>query len=500
MTTRVLAVGLDAADPDLLRGWMDEGRLPVLAGLRDRGQFGQLRNVEQYKAETPWTTFLTGTRPLRHGYYGPIAYDPRTTSTREVGAYDYQEIPPFYAGTGLRVAVVDVPQARVVPGVRGVQVLGWGAHSQQGPQQSDPPHLLDELVRDFGPHPTYAADHVSCYDDAAIARLQADLVEGAGRRAKICVDLLRRARWDLFLTVFAETHSGPHCAWHHGLPHPLGVPGTAVADVYAAVDAALGEVLAAAPDATVVVFSPHGMQPNNSDLPGSLFLPELLHRWAFGQPALVGGGDGTCPSHWKHVVWGLRDRHGARELADPRSLKDAFDPLAWQPAEWYSPLWSRMRAFALPTYGEGTIRVNLVGREGHGIVPVSEYDAVCAEVEKLVLGLRDAHTGEPLVAGVDRTRPHATDRHPKRPPADLVVRWRGAPTDTAVHPLHGRIGPFPHFRPGGHRAVGFVLAAGPGIGQGTLPEHAAWDLPPTILALLGAPVPETLDGAPIALG
>ena len=39
---RVLAIGLDSIDPDLLQRWCDAGDLPVLRRLRDRGMHGRL--------------------------------------------------------------------------------------------------------------------------------------------------------------------------------------------------------------------------------------------------------------------------------------------------------------------------------------------------------------------------------------------------------------------------------------------------------------------------
>ncbi|MEM9623061.1 MAG: nucleotide pyrophosphatase, partial [Pseudomonadota bacterium] len=60
MKTPVIAIGLDAADPVLVEEWLAAGHLPNLANLCAQGGYGRLKNLEYYKAETPWTTFLTG--------------------------------------------------------------------------------------------------------------------------------------------------------------------------------------------------------------------------------------------------------------------------------------------------------------------------------------------------------------------------------------------------------------------------------------------------------
>ena len=67
--------------------------------------------------------------------------------------------------------------------------------------------------------------------------------------------------------------------------------------------------------------------------------------------------------------------------------------------------------------------------------------------------------------------------------------------DVVDHPAAGRIGPVPFKRSGSHVHRGFLMAPEPGVGAGArLPEAHALDIPPTILTLLGAPVPAHFDG------
>ena len=76
-----------------------------------------------------------------------------------------------------------------------------------------------------------------------------------------------------------------------------------------------------------------------------------------------------------------------------------------------------------------------------------------------------------------------------------MVLWNDEPTDVVDHPKYGRIGPIPYRRSGSHRARGFWAVKGPGIVAGTVfPEADAINLPPTLLELMGAPIPAYLDG------
>jgi predicted AlkP superfamily phosphohydrolase/phosphomutase len=162
-----------------------------------------------------------------------------------------------------------------------------------------------------------------------------------------------------------------------------------------------------------------------------------------------------------------------------------------------------MKAFALPSFSEGYVRLNVKGREAEGIVDPADYDTACSEVSADIMRLTDARTGKPAVKRVIRTRvgPHGPAADGERPSdADLIVIWDGVPIDVVDHPTAGRIGPVPFKRSGSHVHRGFLLAAGPGVAAGRrFPEGHALDIPPTILALLGAPVPAHFDGRPLPL-
>jgi predicted AlkP superfamily phosphohydrolase/phosphomutase len=536
MPRPVVAICLDAADPALLRDWIEEERLPNLARLFGAGAFGEISNLAFPTSEIVWTTFLTGAAPARTGYWGPRRFDARNYDVVQdpAGAYDFLEFPPFYAlGAGRRVAIFDLPQARIDDGVDGVQVLGWGARGAFCASGSRPEGLYRELVTRHGGHPTYNRDAADCRDPERLAALARELEEGARRRAAIAKDLLRRERWSLFLTSFSETHSAGHSFWHVSRPgHPLhGLVRMAedpLLAVYRAVDAAVGEVVAAAPaDAYVVLFSDHGMVPNHVDLPGMVFLPELLYRRAFpGRYGFARGGAGrpgapilegsfgsalywlreekslfrralrrVFPGRFRANAWPLR----SSALSSRLELERAGASLYYHPTLWYRPSWPAMRAFALPTYSEAAVRVNLEGREARGLVSRRDFESLLDEVEEDVRGLTNARTGRPLAREVLRTRRPGAEDDPRGPDGDLVVFWReGEIADTADTARHGRIGPVPFFRTSAHRPCGFVSVAGPGIEPGTrlLGGHAL-DLAPTILELMGAPVPARLEGRPL---
>jgi hypothetical protein len=68
-------------------------------------------------------------------------------------------------------------------------------------------------------------------------------------------------------------------------------------------------------------------------------------------------------------------------------------------------------------------------------------------------------------------------------------------TDIVDSPDIGRIGPIPYFRAGSRWERGFFMVKGLGITPGSeLPTSEVIDLPPTILQLMNAPIPEYFEG------
>ena len=156
-----------------------------------------------------------------------------------------------------------------------------------------------------------------------------------------------------------------------------------------------------------------------------------------------------------------------------------------------------MRAFALPSYYDGRIRVNLRGREARGNVDISEYETLLDELEEVLRACRDPRTDEPLISSIDRPAhdpPSASDDS-----ADLIVHWHGAPYALA-HPELGQIGPIPPRRTGGHTSpYGAAFITGPDVEPADLGDHSPFDLLPTAFDLTGCASPWELSGKPIPI-
>jgi predicted AlkP superfamily phosphohydrolase/phosphomutase len=85
---------------------------------------------------------------------------------------------------------------------------------------------------------------------------------------------------------------------------------------------------------------------------------------------------------------------------------------------------------------------------------------------------------------------------------DLIIQWNNLPCidmRAAVSPRYGRIdwptpGQNPEGRSGNHQPQGLLIAAGPGIKSGNIEGAHILDLAPTMLRLLGQPIPDYMEG------
>src|SRR5262245_35316581 len=66
---RILLIGLDSADADLIERWCQEGYLPTLQSLRQAGIWGRLGTTAEVMHVSAWPSIYTGTTPGKHGMY-----------------------------------------------------------------------------------------------------------------------------------------------------------------------------------------------------------------------------------------------------------------------------------------------------------------------------------------------------------------------------------------------------------------------------------------------
>lgn len=512
---RLLVLGIDAASPDLLDGWMADGTLPNLAALAARGLTGRTRGLDGFFVGSTWPSLYTATNPAQHGFHYQYQLMSGTYRIADRARGALVEREPFWRAlhrAGKRVAVLDVPVAAPERDpLNGIRVVEWGAHDALFGFSTRPSELASWIESTWGRHPA----GLTCDGAARGARDYRDLTVAleAGVRGKSAwtVELLRRGGWDLFMQVFSESHCVGHQCWHlHDAGHPAYDPamaamaGDPIRSVYRAIDRAIAEIVAAAGDAAIVVFTAHGM----SHRYGAHFLLRDL-LFALGAAAPPAPTLRARAHRAAAAAWHALPAAARRALSAIRSRR--IPPNAAPPVRSIGVAPDRSRCFPVSNgLLVSGIRLNLAGREPRGVLaPGDDAEQFVERLESDLRAIVDDATGAPLISRVVRTRELYQGDHLDALP-DLLVEWdpRVATGSTALggsgaqviarSPTIGTIvGANDYGRSGDHRPGGWFVAAGPGVPTGRLHrEPSLLDLAPTFAALLGVALPNA-DGTPI---
>ena len=119
---RVLFLGIDSAEPNLIRQWCEDGTLPTLQRLRNDGAWRQSENLPGIGSDATWTSLWTGRRPGEHDRY---FYRQLKEGTYRADLYEPSDDKPepFWAGLSRadrKVAIVDVPYTAVAKDLNGI--------------------------------------------------------------------------------------------------------------------------------------------------------------------------------------------------------------------------------------------------------------------------------------------------------------------------------------------------------------------------------------------
>ncbi len=470
--SKVVMIGIDAGDIDLIRASLDE--LPHLKGLLARGACHALRSTADVLTSSVWPTFATGKLPGEHGVYYPMQWDAAAMQLRRVSG-DWIQFEPFWnelERDGVRVTVLDMPFSLPSRLTTGVEVQNWGSQECLGPFQSNRPDVARTLRSRFGKHPM--GDEVPVEPTVArLEQLRTNLVAGAQKKGEVARWLMANTDWDLFVTVFAESHRGGHNLW----PAPeasVPVPDGALRDVYRAIDAAIGHVLEGveATTTTVVVFSVHGMGPNYTQ---EHFVPAIVGRINArfrGESVAAEAPPSAKPS----LMAKLREAvPGQLQYLLAKALPTAVRDFVVQRAFLGGLDWKTTAGFALPSSGESYLRLNLLGRESQGSSdPNSEaHQRYVKALRDGFLALRETASGARVVRDVVASSTLFPGSRSDLLP-DLVVLWDRCLPAASIRSdeLGTMTGKLSTGRVGDHRPDGFAIVDGRRHGLDRVPAPA----------------------------
>jgi len=278
---RLMVIGFDGLELDVMVPLLEAGRLPNFARLMHEGSWGEIRSLDVLESPVIWTSIATGKTPDKHGVTGFLKPGeggtgvPTSQNTRQVAA-----VWDILGARGRTVGIVGWLVTWPAEPVNGYLVscnfsYGWEAGTPAAHGMTYPEELRDEIADCRVLPADVGREDLARFvrEDALGSRTPPgiDLLKGfiAADESMRCAALrLAKERPTDFFAAYLRSVDGPcHAFWTHLFrgSGPL-VPEwetRAFHDViplyYEYMDRVLGEFLALADDrTTVIVTSDHG--------------------------------------------------------------------------------------------------------------------------------------------------------------------------------------------------------------------------------------------------
>ena len=501
---KIIVIGLDGATFDLIKPWAAEGYLPNLQRIIKNGAHGSLQSTVPPMTAPAWTSFATGCNPGKHRLYDWIAREKDSYRFTPVTALDGTE-PTLYtllSGYGRKVVALNVPMTYPPVPVKGVMVSGMPTPSTDV-TFTYPENTYQEILDAVGDYILYP-DPGEAYSDSGVDSFLERLYRTTELQMQAFAYLREREAPDFAMMVLNGTDTISHAMWKFmDQDHPLHDPakyekyGNAIRDYYQYVDGLLAGIMNNLDDTTtLIIMSDHGFGPfhkfihvNNWLIEQGLMKIKANLSSRFKQTTFKMG---FSPMNVYNTLMRFGFGKLKREVVRGQGqglLKTLF--LSFADVDW-----SQTTAYSLGNVGQ--IYLNVIGREPSGCIqPGSEYEQVRQEIIAQLKELHDPETGEKVVESVYcREEIYHGDQLAFAPDIVFIpTRLEYFGFGEYEFGSHKIIEAMKRGISGTHRMNGIFMAYGRQIRPGVTVENATlFDLAPTIMHLMSAPIAEQMDG------
>jgi len=242
--SKVLVIGLDGATWDLLKHWVEEGRLPTLKKLMKEGVHGKLRSTIPPLTGPAWVSFATGKNPGKHGCYDFLLPrdgldDIQTITTRDITGETFYEI---LDRNGKKCILINLP-CSYPPRIKSIVITDF---LTVGDEFIFPRKLIEEI-------PELKEYRVIPKSHSRINEYINDVRDLEQNRFK-CAKKLFEKEWDFFFILF----SGTDWIQHKIYDKLISGDNLDAIEFYEEIDDYVKWFVENAGDANILIMSDHG--------------------------------------------------------------------------------------------------------------------------------------------------------------------------------------------------------------------------------------------------
>ena len=485
---KVFILGLDGMTLRIVEPYVKANLLPNFKKLMDGGSYGVLRSTIPSITGPGWVSLATGKNPGKHGIYEFRKRQGYKTSLITKSTSPYAEpVWSILSRNGARVIVANVPFTYPPDEVNGIMISGL---MTPGPNTDFVfPKKFKEIIFKLIPDYQIDIDQELLLHSKDTDLLLKEVVRVTEQKRKLMNYLLQNERWDLFFMTFTGSDRIQHFLWDQ-----IVSMAPECVRFYRLLDEVLGCVLQNMDDDTVLfIASDHGFMQAGKSLYINNFLRDSgflqVHTVSKIKDILTHVNISTSAIRWVVKRMGLLS---LKALLPPSFLNYIRKFLPARGVKENEIDWKNTRAFSLLIHG--IVSINLNGREPDGIVKTQEYDQICDTISQKLLQLKDPDTNRNVVSAVFRGDQIYSPWYDDDSPDLLVVPNEGYSINESLGGnILGENRIANRYKTGDHDEKGLFFAYGNVI-KNKQTDADIYDIMPTILYLMGKPVPEDVDG------
>jgi predicted AlkP superfamily phosphohydrolase/phosphomutase len=501
--SKVLVIGLDGADFDLIEPWIKDGTLPNIRKIYKEGIHGTLKSCFPPGSSPAWKCFSTGKNPGKLDIYSfrvlkSDSYKPSIVNSK---SFHEEEIWDIIGKYGLKSGVLYMITTYPPKEINGFMISGILTPSEKH-EFTHPKELKKEIYKVANYKIKPETNHTW-----NSKKFMQEHFKDFRIKTKIAKYLMENKEWDFLLIVFQEIDYIQHFMWKHmDKTHPLYTKkgyeeyGHVIKECWKELDRNIGQIIDGLPSyVTLFVMSDHGF--------GKLDRVFNVNDWLIQEGFLKLNSKtklsllnrfGISKENVRRflqilklysLILNILPRNFLKKIADKLPSDEGGIFLENADIDWQNTM-----AFSIGDRGPiGQIYFNKKGRPC-GIVPEGkECEILFKKIEQKLYQLKDPNTGKTLEVKVFRPRDLYKGALQNAPDMLFAIENMDISVNSRIG--HKSLFYIEKINSGSHRENGILIVKGPNIKRNKVIYGAEIvDLAPTILHIFNIPIPKDMDG------